>query len=228
MALKMPPWDQRIARILVKPLVKTPIAPNHLTWVSLIVALTGCWLIAQRTSSALNWGVGLFVLSRFLDHFDGELARQKKLSSKFGYYFDYITGTVSYSALFICLGIGLHQAELGGTALGNWALILGIAGAISSVSCMFISFDLDKSVELDDTHDAIGYPGFAGLELEDGMYLIAPITWLGFLPYFFVLACIGSVTYLIYCSWRLRLASNTKKHDHKHNCDDWRNNGTGN
>ncbi|MGA0393992.1 MAG: CDP-alcohol phosphatidyltransferase family protein [Rhodospirillales bacterium] len=77
MALKMPPWDQRIARILVKPLVKTPIAPNHLTWVSLIVALTGCWLIAQGTSSALNWGVGLFVLSRFLDHFDGELAGKK-------------------------------------------------------------------------------------------------------------------------------------------------------
>ncbi|MEK6529729.1 MAG: CDP-alcohol phosphatidyltransferase family protein, partial [candidate division NC10 bacterium] len=33
------PWDQRLARVLVRPLVGTPIRPNHITTLSLALAL---------------------------------------------------------------------------------------------------------------------------------------------------------------------------------------------
>ena len=79
--MKNPPWDQRIARVLVKPLVKSPVTPNQLTVFTLIVALAGAGLLATGDSVQANWGVGLFVLARFLDHFDGELARQKKMTT---------------------------------------------------------------------------------------------------------------------------------------------------
>ena len=189
------PWDQRIARNLVRYLALTPITPNQISILSLILAIIGASMLALGERNYENWGVGLFVLARFLDHFDGELARQKSMTSRLGYYLDYVTGTLSYSALFICLGIGFQQTEL-----GPWSIVLGTMGATSSLISMFTHLGLDKYLETDSEKDAVGYPGFAGFELEDGIYLIAPITWTGYLMPFFVAAGIGAS---IYCLWTI-------------------------
>jgi len=198
--MKNPPWDQRIARVLVKPLLATPITPNQLTVFTLAVALSGVGLLAEGGRVYANWGAGLFVLARFLDHFDGELARQKGMTSRFGYYLDYISGAISYGALFLCLGIGFYSSPL-----GNWAIVLGLSGTASAMISMFTNLSLDKHLELEDDadHDAVGYPGFAGFELEDGIYLIAPITWAGYLMPFFVAAGIGAAIYCLWTCWTL-------------------------
>ena len=183
--MKSLPWDQRIARVAVKPLVRTAVTPNHATLVTLLLALAGAGLLAVGEPTLANWGAGVFVLARFLDHFDGELARQKGMASRFGYYFDYVTGALSYGALFLCIGIGLRHG-----ALGGWALALGLAGIVSAVVSMFVNLQIDKHQGGDG--DACGYPAFAGVELEDGIYLLAPITWLGFLTPFFIAAALGA------------------------------------
>lgn len=192
--MKNPPWDQRIARVLVRPLVRTPLTPNQLTIFTLIVALSGAGLLATGDPVHANWGAGLFVLARFLDHFDGELARQKNMKSRLGYYLDYVSGAISYAALFLGIGIGLRDS-----ALGDWAVALGVAGAASAIVSMFLNVGIDKVGDLKDG-DAVGYPGFAGFELEDGIYLIAPIAWSGFLMPFFAAAGVGAA---IYCLWTL-------------------------
>jgi len=201
--MKTPPWDQRIARVLVKPLVKSPVTPNQMTMFTLAVALAGAGLLATGDAVNADWGAGLFVLARFLDHFDGELARQKGMTSRLGYYLDYVSGALSYAALFLCLGIGFIDSPL-----GLWAIVLGAAGAASAVVSMFTNLGIDKHLDLndnagDDGHDAIGYPGFAGFELEDGIYLLAPITWAGFLMPFFVAAGIGAGVYCLWTCWTL-------------------------
>ena len=201
--MKTPPWDQRIARVLVKPLVKSPVTPNQMTMFTLAVALAGAGLLATGDAVNADWGAGLFVLARFLDHFDGELARQKGMTSRLGYYLDYVSGALSYAALFLCMGIGFIDSPL-----GSWAIVLGAAGAAAAVVSMFTNLGIDKQLDLkdeagDDGHDAIGYPGFAGFELEDGIYLIAPITWAGFLMPFFVAAGIGAGVYCLWTCWTL-------------------------
>ncbi|MBL4691110.1 MAG: CDP-alcohol phosphatidyltransferase family protein [Rhodospirillales bacterium] len=198
--MKNPPWDQRLARVLVKPLVKSPVTPNQLTIFTLIVALAGAGMLAVGEQTYSNWGVGLFVLARFMDHFDGELARQKQMTSRLGYYLDYISGALSYGALFACLGIGFYD-----TALGPWAIVLGASGTASAVISMFTNLGMDKQLDLSeaDGHDAVGYPGYAGFELEDGIYLIAPITWAGYLMPFFVAAGIGAAIYCLWTIWTL-------------------------
>ena len=195
--MKNPPWDQRIARVLVRPLVRTPLTPNQLTVFTLVVAVTGAGLLATGDPVHANWGAGLFVLARFLDHFDGELARQKNMKSRLGYYLDYVSGALSYGALFLCIGIGLRES-----ALGPWAIALGAAGATSAILSMFLNLGIDKAEKLTDG-DAIGYPGFAGFELEDGIYLIAPITWAGCLMPFFAAAGIGATVYCLWTLWTL-------------------------
>ncbi|MEE8531950.1 MAG: CDP-alcohol phosphatidyltransferase family protein [Alphaproteobacteria bacterium] len=190
--VKKLPYDQRIARVLVRPLARTPVTPNHLTAVTLLLGLAAAGLFARGDAGAANWGAGVFVLARFLDHFDGELARLTGTTSRFGYYFDYLSGGISYAALFAGIGIGLS-----GGALGGWALLLGAAGALSAVASVFLNLGLDREMSLADGA-AIGYPGIAGFELEDGIYLIAPVTWLGWLMPFFVACGIGAV---LYCLW---------------------------
>ena len=195
--VKKPPYDQRLARILVRPLARTPLAPNHITVVTILVALAAAGLFARGEPAAANWGAGLFVLARFLDHFDGELARLTGKTSRFGYYFDYVSGAVSYAALFGGMGIGLAGGPLGG-----WALLLGAAGAAAALISMFLNLDLDKQKELA-AGEAVGYPGIAGFELEDGIYLLAPVTWLGWLTPFFVASGIGAAVYCLWTAWTL-------------------------
>ena len=198
--MTMIPWDQRAARVLVRPLVHSPVTPNQLTLFTLLLALAGAGLFAAGDLALSNWGASLFVLARFLDHFDGELARQKGMSSKLGYYLDYAAGALSYGALFLCIGIGLGNLEL-----DQWGIILGLAGAASAVISMFTNLGIDKARDTADEGEAVGYPGFAGFELEDGIYLIAPITWAGWLLPFFVAASIGAAVYCLWTCWSLIL-----------------------
>ena len=192
--MNQPPWDQRIAALFVKPLLKTTVTPNQITLSTLAVALLGCILLALGGPTQSAWGASLFVLARFMDHLDGELARQSGKTSTAGYYLDYAAGGISYGALFLCIGIGLSDSPLGG-----WAYLLGAVGTVSAVVSMGLNLAIDKVEERTDG-DSVGYPGFAGFELEDGIYLLAPITWLGFLTPFFVAAGIGAG---IYCLWTL-------------------------
>jgi archaetidylinositol phosphate synthase len=195
--VEKPPYDQRLARIMVRPLAHTPVTPNHITLLTLALGLAAAWLFATGDAVAANWGAGVFVLARFLDHFDGELARLTGKTSRLGYYLDYISGGLSYGALFTGMGIGLMAG-----GLGNWALALGAAGFASAILSMFLNLDLDKAQDLAEG-DSVGYPGMAGFELEDGIYLIAPITWLGWLEPFFVLCGLGATVYCLWTAWSL-------------------------
>ena len=193
---QQPPYDQRLARIMVKPLAATFIRPNHITGLTLVMTLAAGALFAEGSAVYANWAAGIFVLARFWDHFDGELARLQGTSSSFGYYFDYAVGGVSYAALFVGLGIGHLDS-----ALGNWALLLGGAGAASALISLFSNIGIDQRTENLSEGETVGYPGFAGFELEDGIYLIAPIAWFGFLMPFFVAAGIGASIYCLWTVW---------------------------
>ena len=181
-----PPFDQRLARVLVRPLIPTGLTPNQMTTITVVFAFAGAALIAVGRAPHIHWGAGLFALARFLDHFDGELARQTGRPSRFGYYYDYVAGASSYAALFIGLGIAFRDGWLGG-----WSVVLGAVGAVSAFGSMVMSLDIDRRAG----QRTANYPGFAGFELEDGIYLIAPIVWLGWAEPFFVGAGIGAGLY---------------------------------
>lgn len=189
------PFDQRLAHVLVRPLVPTAVRPNHITTLTLALGLAAALLFAAGTSSAANWGAALFVLARFLDHFDGELARLQGTASDFGARYDYVAGGVSYAALFVGIGIGLAQGDLALAAVA-WTALGVAGGALNTVVRM--------NFEPEDGPKPRDYPGFAGFELEDGIYLLAPITWFGGLAVFFVLAALGAAAYACWTVWQFR------------------------
>jgi phosphatidylglycerophosphate synthase len=198
---EMPPWDQRLARLAVVPLARTGVTPNQITTFALAVGLTGAALLATGDGTHADWGAGLFILSRFLDHFDGELARLKETPSRFGYYYDYAAGGISYAALFLCMGVGLRGGPLGG-----WAMALGLAGTAAALISLFVNIAIDSknaAGAAPEDEEPVGYPAIWGFELEDGIYLLGPITWFGLLQPFFVAAGVGAVVYCLWTLWSL-------------------------
>ncbi|MFQ5953563.1 MAG: CDP-alcohol phosphatidyltransferase family protein [Kiloniellales bacterium] len=183
------PWDARLAAVLVRPLVDTPITPNHITSLSLLLALIAAGLFATGDPGISNWAAGLFILARFTDHMDGELARMAGKTSTFGHWYDYVVGGLSHAALFLALGVGMSEAML-----GAWAVPAG--GFVA----LFILLNMGLRMRMDRDYGShtVSYPGTHGVDLEDTVYLLGPITWLGGLEYFFLLGCFGTLCFALW------------------------------
>lgn len=187
------PWDQKLARILAKPLVRTPVHPNHITTLNLLIGLAAAWLFSLGDRDAANWAAALFVLAAFLDHVDGELARLAGKTSRFGHYYDHVVSGVTYTTGFIGIGIGMSHG-----VLGWWAIPLGIVAGISITLILSVRLGMEIKHGKESTRQR----NFAGFQAEDVLYVVGPITWLGGMMPFLVAAGVGAPLFLIWVIWR--------------------------
>lgn len=132
------------------------------------------------------------MVASFLDHTDGELARQAGKSSAFGQRFDSVVNATNYTMLFIGIGIGLSAGEM-----GSGALALGFAAGLCNPAILFLRFGLERGGGA----KAVAHSRYAGVEAEDFIYLIGPITWAGWLDYFFLAYGFGTFGYLAWTLW---------------------------
>src|SRR5215470_15212537 len=101
------PWDARLARRLVTPLKDSHVTPNHLTSVRLVIGLAAAAAFLPGTYGWSNLGALLLVLSNFLDHTDGELARISGKSSRIGHVYDLASDAAVTILLFVAIGAGV-------------------------------------------------------------------------------------------------------------------------
>lgn len=186
------PWDARIARALVGPFVDTPLHPNHITTLGLVVGLASAYCYA-RGGALANLGGLLFLAAGVVDHADGELARMSGKTSDFGHTYDRIVDLVVKTSLFAGIGFGLHDSWL-----GDWAIPMGILSGASLVAIFTIRGSLAKRIG----SQAYAQPSWGGFELEDILYVIAPITWLGGLVTFFSVAVIGIPAFALFSAFQ--------------------------
>ena len=183
------PYDQQLARLLIKPLTRTPLHANHLTTLNLLLGLAAATLFAFCIEKLAWLAALLFMLAVFTDHMDGELARAKNQGSDFGYRYDYIAGATAYTLLFIAIGYGLYSAS-GQVVM----LVLGLlAGLSNPVILMLRMRTEDKFGRV-----AVQHPAMGGFEIEDFIYLIGPITWLLGIRWFFLPFALGTLGYLLW------------------------------
>ncbi len=188
-----PPWDQRLARLLVGPLRHSPVTPNAITTLTLILGLLAAWLLAQG-GDASHLGAALFVLACLLDHADGELARLTGRASTFGHYYDLITDALVMTALFVGIGVGLG-ADVHGAATVSLGLIAGGAVALA----VLLRLELERRAG----KAAVRQANLFGFEAQDLLYLVGPATWLGGLEAFLILAAVGAPLYALAALWGL-------------------------
>ena len=119
--------DQKLARILVRPLARTALHPNWLTALGLGLGAVAAGLFAlgiERTVQ--NLAVFVYVLAIFMDHTDGELARMTGKTSRAGHYFDHVQAVFNYTSGWV--GIGNRagpgpsrgDGDLDGHRCGSW------------------------------------------------------------------------------------------------------------
>jgi archaetidylinositol phosphate synthase len=176
------PWDARLARRLITPLKDTWVTPNHLTTLRLIVGLAAAVAFLPGSFGWSNIAALLLILSNFLDHTDGELARLSGKTSRFGHLYDLASDAVVTILLFIAMGVGVGMAAVG--------LVTGVAVALIFYLRMRIEEMLGKV--------ATRQASLGGFETEDVLYLLPLVTLCsGMVP----LLLTGAVCAPLYAIW---------------------------
>jgi phosphatidylglycerophosphate synthase len=124
-------YMRRVSPYVTRLLMRTPITPNGVTWLMIVVGLLAA---AALTLPGLGWAFAAFAfiqLQLLLDCSDGELARWRKTSSPAGIYLDRLGHYLTEAALPIALGI---RADGGWHHLGGWTTL----GLVISVLVLLI------------------------------------------------------------------------------------------
>jgi len=112
------PQDNLITRTLYRPisfpltrlLVWTPITPNQVSYLVGALVIVGCWLTAHASMNLAAAGTAVVLAASYLDCCDGEIARLKLMSSRFGAWIDTIIDELSTIGYMIALGWHCHLA----------------------------------------------------------------------------------------------------------------------
>jgi phosphatidylglycerophosphate synthase len=148
------PQDNIIARALFRPvslamtrvLVATPVTPNQLTTVTMILVALGLWLTAQPQPSSAILGSLVILLSNYVDCCDGEIARLKLCSSRLGAWYDTIVDELSSLGYMLALGwhCHLHAGARMAPAFDPWlaAMTLGAVTYAISLYCVYFNIIL--------------------------------------------------------------------------------------
>jgi phosphatidylglycerophosphate synthase len=122
---------RRFSPYLTRRLIRTPITPNGVTWLMILV---GVLAAGALTLPGVGWAVVallLIQLQLLLDCSDGEVARWRGVSSPTGIYLDRVGHYLTESLLPIALGI---RADGGWHHLGGWTTL----GLVISVLVLWI------------------------------------------------------------------------------------------
>jgi phosphatidylglycerophosphate synthase len=202
------PWDSRLALALVRPFRDTRVHPNHVTTAALVTGITAAGLYAMATPRAADFGAGCWLLASILDHADGELARLTGKVTAFGHRYDRAADLIVKLALFAGMGASLRHGPL-----QHWGLPLGVLGGASLLAIFLTRGAMARRRG----PGAFRQPELGGFEIEDILYVITPLTWLGWLAPFLVAVAIGTPLFAVWCAWkfaRLRFDSTAAGLDH--------------
>jgi phosphatidylglycerophosphate synthase len=160
------PWDARLARRLVTPLKDSWVTPNHLTTVRLVVGLAAAAAFLPGTYGWSNLAALLLILSNFLDHTDGELARMSGKSSRIGHIYDLTSDAAVTIALFIAIGVGMSDKP--GNVSQFSPVTLGVIAGCAVALIFYLRMRIEDMIgKLANSQASLG-----GFETEDVLYLL--------------------------------------------------------
>jgi len=184
-------WDARLARWLVTPLKSTRVTPNHLTTVRLLIGVCSAAAFSVGGYGWSNLGALLLIVSNFVDHTDGELARISGKGSRIGHFYDLASDAIVTILLFVGIGVGVSAT--GSAGIAPPALLGWIAG-------MAVALIFFLRMRIEERAGKAGTPQgwFAGFETEDVLYLMPLVTLLDGTRAFLFAAAIGAPLFALW------------------------------
>jgi phosphatidylglycerophosphate synthase len=186
------PWDARLARRLVTPLNDSWVTPNHLTTLRLGVGLAAAAAFIPGTFAWCNIAALLLILSNFLDHTDGELARMSGKTSRVGHLYDLASDAAVTILLFVAMGVGV--AAKPGTDLFVPPAILGLVAGSAIALIFYLRMRIEELLGKGASQQA----SLGGFETEDVLYLLPLVTLSNALVPFLIAASICAPLYAIW------------------------------
>ncbi|MGI4978381.1 MAG: CDP-alcohol phosphatidyltransferase family protein [Janthinobacterium lividum] len=167
----------RLVRPLVRPLVGTPVRPNHLTVLRFVTGVAAAAAFAQGGQGPVALGAAIFLASSLLDRADGVLARLSGHMSPLGHRLDLVSDCTSNALAFCGLGWGAREGWLQG-----WSPLLGVLAAVGVVTLFWQVNGLGRKA----------LPGAPG---RDGQVLFDPDDAILAMPV--LLWCVGATPVLL-------------------------------
>jgi len=189
-----------LARRLVAPLIHSWVSPNHLTTLRLGVGLAAAAAFIPGSFGWSNLAALLLVLSNFLDHTDGELARMSGKTSRIGHLYDLASDAAVTILVFIAIGVGLAGTPGVNLVFPPAALGLGAGTAVALI------FFLRMRIEELRGKTATQQASMGGFETEDVLYLFPLATLSNALAPMLLLASICAPVYAIWVAIDYRRA----------------------
>ncbi len=112
-------------------LVKTPVTPNQVTIVSLIIGIVAAVFFSHGAHTYTIIAGILYFISTVFDQCDGEVARHKHMESDFGRIFDIIVDSIVNAAIVIGITIAIYK--LNSSVLTIIAGLLAMTGIVISL-----------------------------------------------------------------------------------------------
>ena len=123
-------FNRPVGRPLSKLLVRTPISPNQVSIVSILIGLAAAWFFARGNFIT---GALVFQLCAIIDCVDGDLARALFKQSRLGKWLDLGGDQVVHFSVFAGIGIGVARLDPSVPALA-----LGASAALGVLLCFAV------------------------------------------------------------------------------------------
>jgi phosphatidylglycerophosphate synthase len=173
------------------PLIDTWVSPNHLTTLRLGVGLAAAAAFIPGSYGWSNLAALLLILSNFLDHTDGELARMSGKTSRIGHLYDLASDAAVTVLLFIAIGVGI-------AAKPGIHLALPPAMGLVAGTAVALIFYLRMRIEALLGKVATRQASLGGFETEDVLYLLPLATLCNALVPLLLAASISAPLYAIW------------------------------
>jgi phosphatidylglycerophosphate synthase len=162
------PQDNAITRYLYRPvsfpltrlLVWTPITPNQISYLVAALVALGCWVTAHASMTMALLGTIIVLAASYLDCCDGEIARLKLLSSRFGAWIDTIVDELSSVGYMVAIGWHCHLAfgprYFGDLGFDPWkaAIAISVVTYLWSIYCIY--YNIIVAVGSANSQDYVG------------------------------------------------------------------------
>ncbi|MDR4505584.1 MAG: CDP-alcohol phosphatidyltransferase family protein [Candidatus Scalindua sp.] len=154
---------RRISRCISRLSLKTPVTPNQVTIISLVLGLlSGFFFSFGEFTYGISGGV-LYFLSVIFDQCDGEIARLKYMESESGRILDIITDTVVNAAIVVGITAGIYRNNGSG-----FIIILGLLAMLGISLSLLLTTILKKEGVGDNSSNGF----FDKLNNKDFFYII--------------------------------------------------------
>lgn len=116
-------------------LARLPLTPNHITLLSIAFGIAAAAAILWGSRHGAVLGAVLLVVSYVLDNCDGEIARLKRMSSRFGARLDDFGDWLVHTVLFLAMGLAASRLRMENVWLW-FGVAAGAGGTVNYLASM--------------------------------------------------------------------------------------------